>query len=322
MSTGKDNQRGHAPSPDDGEATTTSTLPLGIVTVTYSPGEHVRKLVDSLADATNHGYYFVMADNGSVDGAPEAEEQRAKADGRDNVLFLPTGGNIGYGAAANRGIAELRAQREAGEINPDYVLLVNPDVIFSPGSIDTMLECAARNPRAGAIGPLIREADGSVYPSARAVPELVSGIGHAVLADVWPQNPLSARYRDDSDMDRERDAGWLSGSCLLLKWTAFEAIGGFDSRYFMYMEDVDLGDRLSKAGWRNIFCPTAEIRHAQGHSASSHPEITVKAHHDSAYRFMSDRLPGTLRAPIRLALKVGLALRGSIVLAIRKRKNG
>jgi len=182
------------------------------------------------------------------------------------------------------------------------------------------LEPARRNPRAGAVGPLIREADGTAYPSARAVPDLVGGTGHALLADVWPGNPFSRRYRDDSDMSHERDAGWLSGSCLLLRWDAFDSVGGFDSRYFMYMEDVDLGDRMGRAGWRNIFTPAAEIRHAQGHSASSHPEITVRAHHDSAYRFMSDRLTGPWLAPVRLALKVGLALRGGIVLAVKKRK--
>ena len=302
------------------EGRDTKQLPLGVVTVTYSPGEHLRALVDSLPGATPDGTVLVMADNGSVDGSPEAEAERATAEGRGDVIFLPTGGNIGYGAAANRGIAELARMRDAGRIRGDYVLLVNPDVIFAPGSIAELLDCARRNPRAGAVGPLIREADGSAYPSARAVPDLVGGIGHALLADVWPGNPFSRRYRHDSDMSRERDAGWLSGSCLLLRWDAFDSVGGFDSRYFMYMEDVDLGDRLGRAGWRNIFTPAAEIRHAQGHSASSHPEITVRAHHDSAYRFMSDRLTGPWLAPVRLALKVGLALRGGIVLAVKKRK--
>ena len=300
--------------------TVPSTLPLGVVTVTFSPGRHISELVDSLDAAASAGTRLIMADNGSVDGSVEAEAERAAITGAD-VKLLRTGGNIGYGAAANRGIAELDRARRAGEINPDYVLLVNPDVIFEPGSIDAMLDCAARNPRAGSVGPLIREADGSVYPSARAVPELVSGIGHALLADIWPSNPFSARYRDDSDMSRERDAGWLSGACLLLKWDAFEAIDGFDTRYFMYMEDVDLGDRLGRAGWRNVFCPAAEIRHAQGHSASKHPEITVRAHHESAYRFMSDRLPGWKWALMRLILRAGLFVRGSAIIAIKKRRN-
>lgn len=296
-------------------------LPLGVVTVTYSPGKHISALVDSLPAAAQHGTYLVMADNGSIDGSVEAEEKRAADSGTGNVQLLRTGGNIGYGAAANRGIAELARMRDRGELNPDWVLLVNPDVVFEAGSIDALLQCAQETPRAGAIGPLIQEADGSAYPSARAVPELVSGIGHALLADIWPNNPFSSRYRDDARMDIRREAGWLSGACLLLNWKAFEAIDGFDTRYFMYMEDVDLGDRLGKAGWKNIFCPDAVIHHAQGHSANAHPEITVKAHHDSAYRFMSDRLPGWKWAPMRLVLKVGLFVRGKVIVAAKKRSS-
>src|SRR5699024_3862895 len=104
------------------------------------------------------------------------------------------------------------------------------------------------------------------------------------------------------------------------KWDAFDSIGGFDDRYVMYLEDVDLGDRLGRAGWRNVFCPDAVIRHAQGHSASPHPAITVPAHRDSACRAISDRLPGPPLAPVRWALKIGLSLRGTIILAAKKRR--
>lgn len=282
-------------------------LPLGIVTVTYSPGRHLPALVESLPD----NVVLILADNGSVDGVPE---EVAASD--DRVILVPTGGNIGYGGAANRGIAELARMGERGEVRDDYVLLVNPDVTFDPGAIEALLDCAGRTPRAGSVGPRIEEPDGSTYPSARAVPELVSGTGHALLADIWPKNPFSRRYRDDSDMDRERDAGWLSGSCLLLDRQAFDSVGGFDSRYFMYMEDVDLGDRLGRAGWRNVYCPTSVIRHDQGHSAKQYRKRTLMAHHESAYRFMSDRLPGPGRAPVRWALKAGLWLRVRLILAI------
>lgn len=97
-------------------------------------------------------------------------------------------------------------------------------------------------------------------------------------------------YRDDEDMDTERTAGWLSGSCLLLRWDAFDQVGGFDERYFMYMEDVDLGDRLVRAGFTNVFCPSAQIIHAKGHVAGKNPENMLPAHHESAYRFQADRL--------------------------------
>ena len=290
--------------------------PLGAVTITYSPGGHLERLVASLPGAARDGVELVLADNGSVDGAPEAA-----AAAHANVTLLPTGGNIGYGAAANVGAAELARRADAGEVDGEFVLVVNPDVEFMPGAIDALLDCMRRNPRAGAVGPLIREPDGSAYPSARAVPDLVTGTGHALLGTIWPGNPFSARYRDDADMSRERDAGWLSGSCLLLRRAAFDGVGGFDPRYFMYMEDVDLGDRLGKAGWRNVFCPSAEIRHAQGHSANRYRERTVRAHHDSVRRFLSDRLPGRWRAPLRWALSAGLSLRASLILRSARGRN-
>lgn len=290
--------------------------PIAIVTVTYSPGKYLWDFVNSVPAATQRGGHVVIVDNGSKDGSPEAV---AAAEHPMPVELIYSGGNVGYGAGMNIGWKALRDKRESGEIDRDYLMIVNPDVVFTEGSIDRMIEAMERHPRAGAVGPLIRETDGSVYPSARAIPELGSGIGHALLGPVWKGNPWTKRYLDDKDMANERKSGWLSGSCLLVRWDAFESVNGFDDRYFMYMEDVDLGDRMGKAGWLNIFTPTAEIAHAQGHSASKHPEITLKAHHDSAYRFQADRLTGWKYAPVRAALKVGLTARRVIAVKLAQR---
>ncbi|MGO1418142.1 MAG: glycosyltransferase family 2 protein [Candidatus Corynebacterium faecigallinarum] len=290
------------------------SAPIAIVTVTYSPGEYLTRFLDSVPAASSAGAVVVMADNGSTDGAPEA----AAAE-REGVELLHTGGNIGYGAGMNAGVEALRDRRAAGEIDGEFVLISNPDVVFDPGSIDEMVAAARRHPTAGAVGPLIREVDGSVYPSARSIPTLGAGIGHALLAPVWKNNPFTRRYLADSVMDTERTSGWLSGSCQLLRWEAFDAVGGFDERYFMYMEDVDLGDRLARAGWQNIFTPAAEITHAKGHSAGKHPEITLPAHHDSAYRFQAERLTAWWQAPVRWVLWVGLKARGKVAVALAQR---
>lgn len=283
---------------------------LAVVTVTYSPGEHLEHFLDTLADATVENPQVIMADNGSTDGAPEAAEAA-----HDHVRLLRTGGNIGYGGAINRAVAE---------IDPDieFVVVVNPDVRWSPGAIDELLAAAARWPRAGALGPMVREPDGSMYPSARRVPDLISGAGHAVLGSVWPSNPWTQRYLQENETITERPAGWLSGSCLLLRRVAFDSIDGFDSRYFMYMEDVDLGDRLGKAGWLNVFVPSAEVTHAKGHAAGRHPELMLPAHHQSAYRFQADRHPAWWQAPLRWALRGGLALRSKLAVAaaVRERR--
>ena len=74
-----------------------------------------------------------------------------------------------------------------------------------------------------------------------------------------------------ADAPVERTAGWLSGSCLLLRRDAFDAVGGFDPGYFMYFEDVDLGDRLGDAGWHNVYVPAAVVSHVGGHATVRDP---------------------------------------------------
>lgn len=283
-----------------------------MVTVTFSPGEHLAQLVDSLEQATGRRVVLVCADNGSTDGAPQAAAERFA-----HVEFLPTGGNIGYGAAINAAARALAPRRASGEIDPEAFLVVNPDVEFQPGSVDELLRCLRATPRAGAVGPRIEEADGSAYPSARQVPGLAVGIGHALLFDAWPSNPFSATYMAGADMDVQREAGWLSGACLLVRWEAFEQIGGFDERYFMYLEDIDFGDRLTRAGWSNLYCPSSVILHDQGHVAHKHRRVTVPAHHVSAYRFQRDRHPKWWQVPLRWGLWLGLKLRSALQLRSR-----
>jgi N-acetylglucosaminyl-diphospho-decaprenol L-rhamnosyltransferase len=222
------------------------------------------------------------------------------------VRLLRIGENVGYGTAANRGVAEWGP--EVG-----WVAVANPDIEWHPGSLDELLAAAQRWPRAAALGPLIRQPDGTVYPSARLLPDLVRGIGHAVLGPVWPGNPWTCAYRQSDTALGERRAEWLSGSCLLLRRAAFEAIGGFDPRYFMYFEDVDLGDRLGRAGWLNVYVPSAEVTHLGGHATSRVPEQMLAVHHDSTYRYLADRHTSLLDAPLRLVLRAGLATRLRLV---------
>lgn len=270
---------------------------LAVVIVTYSPGETLDRCLDTLAKATMRPVRVILADNGSTDGAPE----RAAAE-RENVELLRTGGNVGYGTAANRGIALLPSSY-------GWVVVANPDLEWDDGCLDTMLEAAGRWPQGGSFGPLIKELSGKVYPSARLVPSLGRGIGHAVVGRVWRSNPWTRAYKQSDTSVAERPAGWLSGSCLLMRRAAFESVGGFDTRYFMYFEDVDLGDRLGRAGWQNVYVPSAEVVHIQGHSTARSSDAMLRAHHASAYRYISDRHSGWLWAPVRWAIRAGLSFR-------------
>jgi N-acetylglucosaminyl-diphospho-decaprenol L-rhamnosyltransferase len=262
-----------------------------VVIVTYSPGPLLDALLDSLPGACSLPYEVVLADNGSTDGVPE----RAAAE-RSEVTLVRTGGNVGYGRAANIG---------ARGFEGDWILVANSDLRFEPGAVDEMVAGAARHPRAGAIGPCLMEPDGSIYPSARTLPTLGRGAGHAVLGRIWPKNPWTRAYWADSDSGSEREAEWLSGACLLVRRDAFEQVGGFDPAYFMYFEDVDLGDRLGRAGWLSVYAPAARVHHVGGATTARAPASMVVAHHTSAARYLA----GHHSRPVTLALRTALAIR-------------
>jgi N-acetylglucosaminyl-diphospho-decaprenol L-rhamnosyltransferase len=273
---------------------------VAVVTVTYSPGPHLERFLASLSMATELPVTVLLADNGSTDGTPQAAVERYP-----NVRLFDTGANLGYGTAVNRAVAQLD--------DDDWMIVANPDVQWGPGSIDALLAAAVRWPRAGALGPLVRDPDGSVYPSARHLPSLVRGSMHAVLGPFWKRNPWTTAYRQERFEPTERPVGWLSGSCLLVRRSAFSQIGGFDERYFMYMEDVDLGDRLGKAGWLSVYVPSAEVLHHKGHSTGHDPASHLAAHHKSTYLFLADRHSGWRLAPLRWALRGSLALRSRLM---------
>ena len=277
---------------------------LTVVTVTYSPGSHLDRFLSSLTVATDRPLRVVIADNGSTDGAPEEALERYPG-----TELLRTGGNLGYGSAVNRAVATVPPDQE-------FVLIANPDVVWAPGSIDALLTAADRWLLAGSLGPLIRDPDGAVYPSARHLPSLVRGGMHAVLGFAWKANPWTKSYRQERVEPSERAVGWLSGSCLLVRRAAFDEVGGFDERYFMYMEDVDLGDRLGRAGWLNVYVPGSEILHDKGHSTGRDPARNLRAHHVSTYIYLSDRHTGPWRAPLRWTMRG--ALRARARAAVRK----
>jgi N-acetylglucosaminyl-diphospho-decaprenol L-rhamnosyltransferase len=264
-----------------------------VVVVTYSPGDALTGFLTSLSSATTAPYDVVLADNGSTDGAPQA----AVGPG---VRLLETGGNLGYGRAANAGAAGA---------SEDWLVVANPDVAWTPGSLDELLDAAARWPAAGCIGPAIRTPDGQLYPSARAFPSLGRGIGHALLGPFWPSNPWTRSYRAEAGKPVEGPTGWLSGSCMLLRRSAFEAVGGFDPSYFMYCEDMDLCRRLGEAGFQNVYVPSAVVTHTGGHATSRVADAMVAEHHRALYRYLSRQYAGPRYALLRPVLAVGLLLR-------------
>ncbi len=278
-----------------------------VVVVTYFPGDFLADFLRSLPEASSSPVAVTVVDNGSTDGSVERVRQHPGVD------LVESGSNRGYGGAANLGVAGA---------TEEWVLVVNPDIEFQPGAIDELLAVTERWPRCGALGPRIHTADGMLYPSARDLPSLGRGIGHAAFGWVWPSNPWTASYRRERGTPVEGVVGWLSGACLLLRREAFTAVGGFDETYFMYFEDTDLCERLAAAGWDVVYAPSATVVHHGGHATSRNLDAMSKAHHDSAYQYLSHRYEGARWAPVRGALRAGLWGRYQLSRRVRRVVHG
>jgi len=267
-----------------------------VVCVVYHPGDELARFATTLASASRAPVELVVVDNGTDHAV--AGSVVADAGGS---LVVP-GTNLGYGAAANRGAAGAQAP---------WIVVANSDIEWTPGALDRLVSAGEEQPSAGSLGPMLLNTDGTMYPSARALPSLRQGAGHAVFARVWPDNPWTRSYhaRQESAGGYLREAGWLSGACLLLRREAFEQVGGFDESYFMFFEDVDLGERLGRAGWENLYVPDVRVTHVGGTSWRERPAPMIRAHHASARQYLERRYGRWYQAPVRLALRSGLRVR-------------
>jgi N-acetylglucosaminyl-diphospho-decaprenol L-rhamnosyltransferase len=241
----------------------------------------------------------VVVDTGSRDGTAAAV--RAAHPGALVVELA----NVGFGRGANAGV-----RRTAAEV----IVVCNADVRFAPASVEVLAQRLVDDPAVAAVGPAVRYPDGRPQASARDVPDLPTAVGHALLSRVWRANPWTRRYRrTDADPEVARDADWLSGCAVAVRREAFEEVGGFDPAYFLYVEDVDLGVRLRRAGWRLRYEPAAQVVHRVGASTGRRRAWALATHARSLDRYyarhVGSGLPGRLARPlVRLALAAWVAL--------------
>jgi N-acetylglucosaminyl-diphospho-decaprenol L-rhamnosyltransferase len=238
----------------------------------------------------------VVVDNASLDASVEVVRVADPA-----AKVVEAGGNLGFGSAANRGVAAALGE---------YVMILNPDTVVEPGTVKALAEALDRDPGLALVGPRIENLDGSLYPSVRRFPDLMVAFGHAFLGLVWPTNPSTRRYRMlDWDHDEAAaDVDWVGGACLMVRRRAFDVVGGFDEGHFMYVEDVDLCWRLGRAGWRIGYEPGGRVVHALGGSSRLVPYRMIAEHHRSLLRFVSKSTAGPRRA-ILPVVAAGLAVR-------------
>jgi N-acetylglucosaminyl-diphospho-decaprenol L-rhamnosyltransferase len=281
--------------------TGTGARAVSAVVVNYNARDHLLACVASLrAEGLDD---VVVVDNDSSDGSRRALEAADPA-----ARIVATGVNLGYGTAANRGAAAAAGRR---------LLVCNSDVVVEPGAVKSLAAVLDAEPGVGIVGPRIESADGTLYPSPRTFPAMGDALGHAFLGLVAPLNRFTRRYRMlDWDHARGRSVDWVSGSCFLAEREAWDAVGGFDEDYFMYVEDVDLCWRAHRGGWDVAFEPEARVIHVQGVSTDLAPYRMIVEHHRSLLRFHRRSSTG-MAAALTPAVAAGLATRAALACAQR-----
>jgi len=270
---------------------------IAAVIVSYNVRAYLLECVRSLrADGLEQ---IVVVDNASSDDSVDAIRA---AD--PDVIVLALERNLGFAGGANRGVALTTTP---------YAMVLNPDVVVEPGSTKALVEYLEREVDVGMVGPRVDTPDGELYPSVRRFPSVVDASGHAFLWFVWSGNPFTRRYRMlDWDHEHPSDVDWIAGTHIVVRRRAWDDLGGFDERYFMYGEDVDLCWRMWRRGWRVTYEPAARVTHAIGRSTDQQPYRMILEHHRSLYRFSATTLSGVRRALLplvaaALGVRTGLA---------------
>ncbi len=272
---------------------------LAVVIVNYNAGAYLERCLASLeAHRGQIELDVLVIDNASGDGS---HLQAVAAHPWARLIENPT--NIYLSPAWNQGLRETTAP---------YVLLLNPDAEWWRGTLGDLVRVAREHPRAGLVGPLVRNPDGTVYPSGRVFPSVVDAVGHAFLGTLRPDNPFTRRYHMDGwDRTTEREVDWVSGSCMLFPRTVFEAVGPLDESFPLYGEELDIATRLRRAGYTVLFTPEVEIVH-EGGVSTGRSRRTLRMHSDAVYRYYrKHRALGWRRATLPLAWAV-LRLRAGV----------
>ena len=264
---------------------------VACVVVTYDALPWIEQCLASVA-----GIETVVVDNGSSDGTVDVVRERFP-----QVRVLESS-NDGLAAGWNRGIAETGCE---------HVLVLNADAWLVEDALSRLVAAADRHPRAAAIGPKLLNPDGSLQRSVRGFPTTWRlATEYLYLRKLAPRSrSLNAFYGAGFDHESERAVEWVMGACFLLRRNAYDEVGPFDERFFLFSEEVDWMRRATDRGWSVVFTPEARCVHVSGaaHGGRLYRE-NVRGH----LRYLSlHGRPGEAERA-RKMLRASLAVRGRI----------
>jgi GT2 family glycosyltransferase len=240
---------------------------VSVIMVVYRTGQALEEslacvLRDPLVDE------LVVVDNGSSDCEAQTLRRLADRDGR--VTLLSGHGNVGFARGANLG-----ARRAKG----DLLLFLNPDAFLQPGCVAELVREIEDRPVPCIVGSRVLNADRTEQRGARRgditpVSALLSLSGLAHKIPGWRR--FEVHWEADALPDQPAPAPTISGACFCMRREDFEAMAGFDEKYFLHVEDVDLCWRVRREGGTVLFHPKAEVIHL-GHTSQTSP-LRVEFH--------------------------------------------
>ena len=174
--------------------------------------------------------------------------------------------NVGFPRGNNLGLQEARG---------DYLLLLNPDTVIVDDALAVLVSYLQVNPDVGVVGPQLLNPDGSVQSSRRRFPTVTTGFFESTWLEGLAPGILRRYYALDLPDAATADVDWLTGACIMVPRSTYEAVGGMDEGYFMYSEELDWCRRIKESGRRVVYYPAAQVIHHVGKSS----EQAVTARH-------------------------------------------
>lgn len=255
---------------------------LDVVIVNYNSGARLSSCLEALFRQGPNLRVHVF-DNASSDTSLDKAVQRYPA-----IAVTRSQKNLGFAPAVNRVMAE---------IDGEFALLVNPDLIILPGAIHRLAAFMRENPRCAIVGGEIVDPRGRFQPTCRRFPNYYNVLfgRRSLLRRLFPGNRVSRSYLYlDLDTSRPQRVDFVEGSLVMIRMPAWREVGGFDNDFFLYLEDADLCRRLCQTGWETWWLPRAYGIHFRGETFRT-DNIRPRIHHSCGYvRYLSKH---TARAP-------------------------
>ena len=278
----------------------TTTPAVAIAVVSYQTRELLCACLDALHPEHLAGRAEVwVVDNCSTDGSADAVRERYGW-----ARLVEPEENLGFGRAVNL---------VARQTSTPWVAPANADIAPQPGALERLLAAGDADPQTGIVAPQLVRPDGSIQHSVFSFPTL----GFTTLFNLGLQS-LVPRLGDRLcvegywDPARPRTVPWAIGAFLLVRREAWDAVGGFDEGQWMYAEDLDLGWRVARAGWRTRYVPDAVVHHAESAAtAAAWGDDRVRRWNESTYDWMRRR-----RGPLRTRATAAVNVVGAGVRAL------